>query len=145
MKCGRIMYPAEFWILRPLFRPEISVGAKFCSFLALCDLAPPLFSPKMIKFKTFVFFYLRYVNGYYNQALVLWCCSSQLLKIYKWWPRWCQKNVFFNKIFFTADFSHFIVTNVFEKICDKKVNKVYSKKNILWKNAFFWHQRGHHL
>ena len=59
MKCGRIMYPADFWTLRPLFWPEISVGAKFCSFLALCDLPPPFIFAKNDEIQNFLFFLLK--------------------------------------------------------------------------------------
>ena len=134
----QINIPSRWWynmakiVTRPIFGPsghpigqKFLLAQNFTFFGHLVTCPPPLFSPKMMKFKKQFFFYLRYVNSYYNQPLVLWCYSTRLQKIYKWWPRWCQKNTFFNKIFFTVDFGHFFVTNFFKKICDKKVTKLY--------------------
>ena len=76
-------------VTRPIFGPSGNpIGQKFLlaqtfAFFRHLVTCPPFIFAKNDEIQKKFFFYLRYVNGYYNQALVLWCCSSQLLKIYK--------------------------------------------------------------
>ena len=88
-KLTTFFHPAKFW--NP--RPEISVCPKNFVFPPLGDLPPFVFAENDSIQKKF-FFYLRYVNVYYNRRKKLWCNSSWLQNFCKWSPRWCH---FFTK------------------------------------------------
>ena len=80
-KLTNFFHPAKFWDPRPPYRPEISVCRKNFVFPPLGDLPPFVFAENDSIQKK-IFFYLRYVNVYYNRRKKLWCnMTSKLLQM----------------------------------------------------------------
>ena len=97
IKHGRNYSSADFWDLRPFYRPEISVGRNFCVFSWMTCLPPPLFFRKMKIFKKKFLFCLMSVHMSSGWQLIFWTMWYFSCFWGKKSTRCCKKQGFLNK------------------------------------------------